>query len=49
MISKRKTRLNTYLDVQQRERLEKLSQKTGAPIAELVRRAIEMYLKKEGA
>jgi predicted DNA-binding protein len=49
MIGKRKTRLNTYLDVQQREKLEKLSRKTGAPIAELVRRAIELYLKKEAA
>ena len=47
MISKRKTRLNTYLDTQQREKLQKLSQKSGAPIAELVRRAVELYLKRE--
>jgi predicted DNA-binding protein len=29
------------------KRLQKLSQKTGAPVAELVRRAIIGYLKKE--
>lgn len=43
-----KTRLNIYLNTQQKEKLDKLSEKTGAPMSELVRRAIEMYLKKEG-
>ena len=42
-----KTRLNIYLDPPQKERLDKLSKKTGAPLSELVRRAVEMYLKKE--
>lgn len=41
------TRLNINIREDQKARLEKLSQKTGAPLAELVRRAIEMYLKKE--
>lgn len=39
-------RTNLYLDVAQLERLRKLSRKTGAPLSELVRRAIEAYLKK---
>jgi predicted DNA-binding protein len=42
-----KTRLNIYLNPQQKDKLDKLSTKTGAPMSELVRRAIEMYLKKE--
>jgi predicted DNA-binding protein len=44
---KKKTRLNIYLDPQQKDKLDKLSDKTGAPMSELIRRAIEMYLKKE--
>lgn len=43
-----KTRMNVYLDSHQKEQLEKLSQKTGAPVAELIRRAIDSYLKKAG-
>jgi predicted DNA-binding protein len=43
-----KSRLNIYLNPQQKEKLEKLHIKTGAPMSELVRRAIELYLKKEG-
>lgn len=42
-----KTRLNVYLDPQQKDKLDKLSKKTGAPISEHVRRAVEAYLKKE--
>jgi predicted DNA-binding protein len=42
-----KTRLNIYLNQQQKEKLDKLSDKTGAPISELIRRAIDLYLKKE--
>ncbi len=42
-----KTRLNIYLEPPQKDKLEKLSKKTGAPISELVRRAIDLYLKKE--
>jgi predicted DNA-binding protein len=41
------TRINISIGEEQKARLEKLSQKTGAPLAELVRRAIELYLKKE--
>jgi Ribbon-helix-helix domain len=33
-----------FLKEQQLEKLQKLSEKTGAPIAELVRRAIDVYL-----
>lgn len=43
-----KTRLNIYLDPQQKAKLDKLSDKTGAPVSELIRRAIDLYLKKEG-
>ena len=42
-----KTRLNIYLNPQQKEKLDKLSAKTGAPMSELIRRAVELYLKKE--
>jgi predicted DNA-binding protein len=40
------TRRNIHLSDEQIERLEKLSQKTGAPVAELVRRAVDEYLKR---
>jgi predicted DNA-binding protein len=40
-----KTRMNIYLNGEQKRKLEKLSDKTGAPVAELVRRAIDAYLK----
>jgi predicted DNA-binding protein len=33
-----------FLKEQQLEKLQKLSEKTGAPVAELVRRAIDVYL-----
>ena len=42
-----KLRLNIYLAPDQKEKLEKLQQKTGAPLSELVRRAVALYLKKE--
>jgi len=42
------TRLNINISSDQKAKLEKLHQKTGAPLAELVRRAIDLYLKKEG-
>ncbi len=48
MQNRLKTRLNVYLEPEQKEKLDKLHTKTGAPLSELVRRAIEMYLKKEG-
>ncbi len=34
-----------FLKEQQLEKLQKLSKKTGAPVAELVRRAIDAYLR----
>jgi hypothetical protein len=39
-----KTRMNIYLNREQKRKLETLSGKTGAPVAELVRRAIDAYL-----
>jgi hypothetical protein len=35
-----------YLKTEQIKRLERLSERTGAPVAELVRRAIDYYLKR---
>jgi predicted DNA-binding protein len=37
-------RTNIYLTPAQKKLLEKLSDRTGAPVAELVRRAIDAYL-----
>jgi predicted DNA-binding protein len=39
-----KTRVNIYLNDQQKKSLERLSAHTGAPVAELVRRAVDNYL-----
>jgi predicted DNA-binding protein len=39
-----KIRMNVYLDPRHKEALEAVSKKTGAPVAELVRRAIDAYL-----
>lgn len=35
-----------FLKPEQVEKLQALSDKTGAPVAELIRRAIDMYLKE---
>jgi predicted DNA-binding protein len=40
----KKIRTNIYLNNSQKRSLEKLSAKTGAPIAELIRRAVDAYL-----
>ena len=40
-------RTNIYLTDQQKEKLDKLSRKTGLANAEIIRRAIDEYLKKE--
>ncbi len=37
-------RTNMYFTDEQHEKLQELSDKTGAPIAELVRRAVDAYL-----
>jgi predicted DNA-binding protein len=42
-----KTRTNIYLTEEQRAGLTALSQQTGAPVAEIVRRAVDAYLEKE--
>jgi hypothetical protein len=39
-----KTRVNIYLNEEQKKLLERLSAHTGAPVAELVRRAVDNYL-----
>lgn len=36
-----------YLKEKQLEQLKKLSEKTGAPAAEMIRRALDEYLKKQ--
>lgn len=36
--------VNVYLTHQQHARLQKLKEKTGAPVSELIRRAIDKYL-----
>jgi predicted DNA-binding protein len=35
-----------FLEEEQIEKLKKLSEKTGAPVAELIRRAIDRYLQE---
>jgi len=44
MVSMMKLRMNVYLNDEQKKALEKLSDRTGAPVAELIRRAIDAYL-----
>ena len=39
-----KVRTNIYLTDKQKALLERLSERTGAPVAELIRRAIDSYL-----
>jgi hypothetical protein len=46
MAATHKTRTVVYFDPAERETLEKLSAKTGAPVGELVRRAVAEWLKK---
>lgn len=43
----KKRRTTVWLPLDLLERLRKLSDKTGAPMAELFRRAVEAYLKKQ--
>jgi predicted DNA-binding protein len=40
-------RTNIYLDGDHLERLKALSEKTGAPVSALIRKAIDEYLKKK--
>ncbi len=42
-------KLNMWFKEIQLDRLKALSAKTGAPVAELVRRAVDEYLKKHKA
>jgi hypothetical protein len=45
MASVPKIRMNIYLSAKQKGVLERLSAKSGAPVAELVRRAVDAYVK----
>jgi Ribbon-helix-helix domain len=44
-----KERTIVYFDPAERTALQKLSEQTGAPVAELVRRAVREWLKKQKA
>ena len=44
MVPMTKFRMNIYVNKEQKTVLERLSDKTGAPVAELIRRAIDAYL-----
>jgi len=44
MVCMRKIRMNVYLSEKQKKVLGQLSDRTGAPVAELIRRAIDAYL-----
>jgi hypothetical protein len=48
MVMTVKDRVVVYLDEKERAALQRLHEKTGAPMAELLRRALRLYLKKEG-
>jgi Ribbon-helix-helix protein, copG family len=43
-----KQRTVVYLEPAEREALDKISAKTGAPVGELIRRAVAEWLKKAG-
>jgi predicted DNA-binding protein len=43
----KKLRVNIYLSQKQKQDLTRISNNTGAPVAELVRRAIDAYLKSK--
>jgi len=42
-----KIRMNVFLDSTQKAQLQKISEQTGAPVAELIRRAIDAYLVRQ--
>ena len=48
MVYMTKLRTNIYLEKEQKRRLDRLSVKTGAPVAALIRLAINAYLKTRG-
>ena len=41
-------RTTIFLSQEQQEKLARLHAKTGAPVSELIRRAIDLYLKTKG-
>ena len=42
-----KTRISVYVDKEQKELLERRSKESGAAVAELIRRAIDAYLRRK--
>jgi Ribbon-helix-helix domain len=42
-------RTTIYLETKQMKQLETIKEKTGVPVAEQIRRAIDTYLQKAGA
>jgi hypothetical protein len=47
MKTQTKVRMVFYIDRPQRQALDRISQKTGAPVAELIRRAVDSWLKRQ--
>jgi len=47
MVATQKIRTVFYASPSDREALEKISEKTGAPVAELIRRAVAEWLEKQ--
>jgi len=47
MFAYMRKRTNIYLDGDHLKKLKVLSEKTGAPVSALIRKAIEEYLKKK--
>lgn len=41
------TQITLYIEIEQRERLDALSEKTDVPVSAYVRRAIDLFLQKE--
>ena len=47
VMTPRRIKTIVHLDPEDRKALEKLSEKSGAPLSELIRRAIKAYVKQE--
>jgi hypothetical protein len=44
-----RTRFQVHLDPKQLAALQRVHEQTGAPVAELIRRAVDLWLKTQGA
>jgi predicted transcriptional regulator len=47
VMTPRRIKTIVHLDPEDRKALERLSEKSGAPLSELIRRAIKAYVKQE--